>query len=261
MLPKPGRTKQPLLKESTYKQQSKLAEYCRTGIKPELLGITEENLHHYRRLVFNIGLDTIETAYPITYSFLDREVWNKLVRDFYAEHKCQTPQVWKMPLEFHDYCVKKDIQTQLNLPFLNDLLYFEWLELDVHTMDDIAYPEYQGKGEWMNDVIAINPEHRLVKFSYPVHLFAPTEMLDKQAGDYFLLIYREKESGNVQFMDVSILYAYIFEQINNGVLLKDVLVEANTLFQINDITLLKEHALNFVKDLKQRDFILGFLKA
>ncbi len=250
-----------MLKESTHIQQSKLAEYCRNGIMPkDLLGVTAENLHHYRRLVFNIALDTLETAYPITHSFLDKEVWDKLNLEYFSEHKCQTPQVWRMPLEFYDHCVKKDIQSQLNLPFLNDLLFFEWLELDVHTMDDIAYPAYTEKGDWMNDIIAINPEHRLVKFSYPVHLFAPTEMTDKTAGDYFLLIYREKESGNVQFMDVSILYAYIFEQINNGVLLKDVLVEANTLFQINDITLLKEHALNFIKDLKQRNFVLGFLK-
>ena len=249
-----------LLKEDTHKQQSLFSEYCRTGIMTEIKGVRSENLHNYRRLVFGTAVDIVETAYPIAKSFLDKEVWDKLMHDFFAEHKCQTPQVWRMPLEFYDYCVAKDLQTKFGFPFLNDLLYFEWLELDVHTMGDIVYPKFISEGDWMNDVIALNPEHKLIKLNYPIHTTPPTE-LDGKQGDYFLLMYRDKESGNVQFMDVSILYAYILEQIGYGVLLKDVLVEANTLFKLNDISLLKEHALNFINDLKQRKFVLGFIKS
>lgn len=247
------------LLNDTREQQSKLAEYCRVGVMPDLKGVKYENLPHYRRLVFNIASDTLETCYPITHSFLAKEVWEKLVHDYFVEHKCQTTQVWRMPLEFYEYCVNKDLQSQLNLPFLNDLLYFEWLELEVHTMEDIAYPEFKTEGDWFNDKIAVNPEFKLLKLTYPVHTTAPTELEGKE-GTYFLFIYREKESGNVQFMDLSMLYTYIIEQIAGGELLKDVLVEANTLFQLNNISLLKEHAQNFIKDLEQRKFILGFLK-
>ena len=247
-----------LFKHSTYIQQSKLAEYCKTGIKPDLIGVIDENLHHYRRLVFNIGLDTLESAYPITYRFLPDKVWHELVYNFYAEHKCITPQVWRMPLEFYEYCFEKDLQTKLNIPFLNDLLYFEWLELEVHTMDDSPYPDYKKEGDLLNNLLAINPEHKLVKFTYPVHLLAPSE-LNGKIGDYFLLLYREKESGRVQFMDLSILYAYILEQIQNGLSLQVVLTEANLLFELNDFNLLKEHTLLFIDDLIQRQFILGFL--
>jgi len=247
-----------LLKD-TYEQQAKLAQYCRDAKVPDLIGVKYENLPHYRRLVFNIASDILETAYPITYSFLEKSVWEKLVFEYFVEHKCQTTQVWRMPLEFYDYCVEKDLQSQLNLPFLNDLLYFEWLELEVHTMEDIAYPEFTTKGDWFSNKIAINPEYKLIKLTYPVHTTPPTELAGKE-GTYFLLIYREKESGRVQFMDLSILYAYIIEQISYGELLKDVLVEANTLFQLNNISLLKEHAQNFIKDLEQRKFVLGFLK-
>ncbi len=249
----------PLLKEDTHAQQSKLAEYCKTGIKPELIGIIDENLHHYRRLVFNIGIDTIETAYPITYRFLPDEIWDKLVYDFYAEHKCKTPQVWRMPLEFYEYCVEKDLQSKLNIPFLNDLLYFEWLEMEMHTMEDIQYPSYTSEGNWLDNVLVLNPEHKLVKFNYPVHVLAATE-LEGKAGDYFLLMYREKESGRIQCMDLSILYAYILEQVQNGGSLQAILTEADSLFQINNFELLKEHALTFINDLKHRQFILGFIK-
>jgi uncharacterized protein len=248
----------PLLKD-THEQQSKLAGYCRDGIMPELKGVKHENLHHYRRLVFNIVSDIIETAYPITFSFLPKETWDKLVYDYFVEHKCQSTQVWRMPLEFYSYCLDKDIAGQLGHPFLNDLLHVEWLELDVHTMEDIAYPNFTKNGDWFNTKIALNPEYKLVKLTYPVHTTAPTSLLGKE-GVFFLLVYREKESGNVQFMDLSMLYTYILEQISNGELLKDVLVEANNLFQINNISLLKEHALKFIEDLQQRKFVLGFLK-
>lgn len=250
----------PQLRKDTHEQQSLLAEYCRNGVVPEnLIDINKDNLHTYRRLCYNIADDVIETAYPITYSFLPAEPWNKLVHDFYAEHKCQTPQVWRMPLEFYDYCLEKDIAGKLGLPYLNDLLYFEWLELDVHTMEDIEYPTAKEKGDWLNEPIAFNPEHKLVKLTYPVHTTAPTDKLEEKKGDYFLLIYREKESGKVQFIDLSMFYTFILENLKNGVLLKDILVEANSLFQVNDIKLLKDRSLEFIEDLRKRQFIIGFL--
>jgi len=248
-----------LLKQETYLQQSKLAGYCRDGMTPEgLIDINKDNLYQYRRLCFNISSDIIETAYPITFSFLNKDVWEELVTNYYAEHKCQTTQVWRMPLEFYDYCVDKNIQEKLNIPFLNDLLHFEWLELEVHTMEDVPYPETVSSGDWTNSKIALNPEHKLIQLSYPVHTTAPGDELINKKGTYFLLIYREKESGNVQFVDLSMFYTYILENIKNGVLLKDILVEANSLFQINDIKLLKDRSFEFINDLKNKKFILGF---
>lgn len=248
-----------LLKQDTEIQQARLADYCRTGIEPDLIDINKNNLYQYRRLVFNIASDTLETAYPITYSFLPNEVWEKLVYNYFAEHKCQTTQVWRMPLEFYEYCKEKNIQEELNIPFLNDLLYFEWLELDVHTMQDISYPKTKEIGSWLTDVIALNPEHKLIQLNYPVHTTAPTEGLEEKQGNYFLLIYREKETGNVQFIDLSMLYVFIIENITNGLQLSTILEEANTLLQINDIDLLTQHALTFLEDLKQREFVLGFI--
>jgi uncharacterized protein len=249
----------PQLKKDTHEQQSLLAEYCRNGVVPaNLIDINKDNLHTYRRLCYNIADDVIETAYPITYSFLPSETWNHLVHDFYSEHKCQTPQVWRMPLEFYEYCVHKNIAGELNLPFLNDLLYFEWLELEVHTMEDVEYPKAKKDGDWLNNKIAFNPEYKLVKLSYPVHTTAPTEGLEEKKGDYFLLVYRERESGRVQFVDLSMFYAFILENLGNGALLKDILVEANSLFQINDIKLLKDRSLEFIEDLRKREFIIGF---
>jgi hypothetical protein len=143
------------------------------------------------------------------------------------------------------------------MPFLNDLLYFEWLEMEVHTMEDMEYPKARSEGDWMSERIALNPEHKLIPLTYPVHIVAPGKELEEKKGNYFLLIYRDKETGNVQFIDLSMFYTYILENIKNGALLKDILVEANSMFQINDIKLLKERSLEFINDLKRRKFIIG----
>lgn len=249
-----------LLKDETYSQQSKLASYCRTGETPDgLLGINKDNLYQYRRLVYNIASDILETAYPITFSYLEKDVWDELVKDYFSNHKCQTAQVWRMPLEFYEYCKTNDIGSRLNIPFLNDLLLFEWLELEVHTMEDQPYPSFTSEGNWLYNRIAINPEYKLIPLEYPVHTTPPsTELLEKK-GNYFLLIYREKETGNVQFIDLSVLYTYLLENIANGSLLEDVLKEADTVFQLDNLELLKERALDFIEDLRERKFILGFL--
>jgi uncharacterized protein len=257
---KNGKEKMQLLKEETYLQQTKLAAYCRTGLVPEgLTGVKADTLPHYRRLVFNVVQDILESAYPITHSYLKNEVWKELIFNFFSEHKCQSAQVWRMPLEFYDYCIESGKAQALNIPFLNDLLYFEWLELDVHTMEDIEYPKLQLCGDWLKDRIALNPEHRLLKLIYPVHSAAPGPDLEDKAGEYFLLMYREKESGNVQLVELSVFYVYLLENIKTGSDLESILADANVLFAINDMQLLLKKSQEFVEDMKQRKFIVGFL--
>jgi uncharacterized protein len=249
-----------LLDQYTAAQQSKLAEYCRSGQVPDgLNGVRAENLHHYRRLVFNIASDILETAYPITHSYLDESIWNELVTEYFTEHKCKTAQVWRMPLEFYEYCRDKKIAERLNKPFLDDLLHFEWLELEVHTMEDLQYPASKSEGDWMNGPLAINPEHRLLSFSYPVHTTSPVDLENAEKGNYYLLIYREKDSGNVQFIDLSVFYVFLLENLINGAVLSEILEGSREIFGFDDLEVVKAHCMTFINDLRSRGFITGLL--
>jgi hypothetical protein len=79
----------------THTVQSQLAKYCRDGVAVQLEGALSDRLPQYRRLVYNIIQDNIESAYPIAFKYLPTEVWEELVYDFFSIHECQSLEIAK----------------------------------------------------------------------------------------------------------------------------------------------------------------------
>ena len=247
-----------LLNPETAAIQNQLAQYCRTGETESIPGARQDRLKEYRQLVHSVINNTLEQAYPIAYQYIKEEEWEMLVNLFLKEHACQESQVWKLPLEFCEYVKEKDFQNSLGYPFLNELLYFEWLEIELHTMPDVPFPEYTTKGTFKKDRIALNPEYKMIVLAYPVHLF-PVEDAIRHKGSYIALIFREQESGKVKFMNISALHAYFIESLSNeDLLLADLLSNAAAVFNIPNDKLLLDHALLFFNDLKSQGMIPGF---
>ena len=224
-----------LLKTETYNQQYNFVQYCRNGKEVAILGTMPERLPHYRRLVYNVVKDALETTYPISFKYIETEIWDEILYNFFSSHKCNDPQVWQMPKEFLEFCKTEKYAEKYNLPFLNDLLYFEWLEVELYMMEDIPYPQFNSSKDWLKEKIAVNPEHEIIKLEYPVHMEKPFDAANKK-GDYFLLLFREKETGRVQFVNLSVLFTFLIENI---VLAKKTLEEIFNdilyFFGINDL--------------------------
>lgn len=249
-----------LLNENTYQQQSWLSEYCRSGSTNGLLLVREERLPFYRRLVFNVINEAIESTFPIAFQHIDEKIWSEMIFKFFEKHTCRQAQVWRMPKEFYEFCKENDYAGKYNLPFLNDLLYFEWMEAEMYVMEDIKYPEYTETINWQDQKIAVNPEHKIVSFDYPVHMFRPNEALGKK-GKYFLLFYREKESGRIQFVNLSVLFAFLLENIAVAEKeLESIINDILYIFGINDLELLVSEINKFLNDLYKKSFVLGILK-
>lgn len=248
-----------LLKNDTYVAQAKLASYCRTGIETKITRALTGRLPQYRRLVYNIIKDTLATTYPIACKYIDKNIWEKICHDFFSNHSCSHPQVWRMPKEFLEYCKEKQVAEQYALPYLNDLLYFEWLEAEMYMMEDMPYPSYRSSGNWLQNRLALNPEYELFKLDYPVHLVNPIVANNKK-GAYFVLLFREKESGRIQFVNLSALYAFLIENIAvREKTLEQVLTDILYVFGINDLELLQKETLRFLTELHHKGFILGVL--
>ncbi|MDF1574648.1 MAG: putative DNA-binding domain-containing protein [Bacteroidales bacterium] len=248
------------LRKETIQIQEQLGEYCRTGVEAKMPGLTPGRIHHYRRLVSNVVSDTLRTAFPITMAALGEEPWNLLVQDFFAEGIPQTPQVWKLPLEFCQYHAARETGKKTGLPFLDDLLYFEWMEIEIHTMPDRPCPDFTEEGDLFRDPLAFNPEYEILKLRYPVHTHPAAEALDME-GEYYALLYRMPDTGHVQFLALSALNVYLITRLDEEkVPLNFIKNEISLVSGIESSRCLDEALEVFLKDLLKRKLILGFIR-
>ncbi|MFA7326179.1 MAG: putative DNA-binding domain-containing protein [Candidatus Kapaibacterium sp.] len=246
-----------LLKKETHNIQSKLADYCKTGLEVTIEGAKQDRLHHYRRLTYNIIKGALATAYPIAKETLTEKEWLTMVDDYFANHKMQTPIVWKMPFEFYEYCVEQKYGEKFDRPYLDELLYFEWIEIEIHTMEDMAIPIYIGEGDILRDKLVVTPEHELLAFEYPVHKFKGDELLDKKAS-YFVLIFRKNDTGAIRFINLSAFFALTLQTIidENTTLESAIRISSET-FGIDESQAI-QHGLALANDLVTQGFVLGF---
>lgn len=245
------------LSKETESIQNSLAMYCRSGIETQIPVSRPENLVHYRKLVFNIVLNTMEQAFPITYKNLSSEEWKNLVNDFFLNHDSQTPQVWKLPFEFYQFVSEHNFAKKLKKPYLNDLLLFEWIEIEVHTMPDIEASMHNPEGNLFTDILVLNPEFKLITINYPVHIHPPEKTID-QKGNYYLIAFRHPEELNVKFLNLSILHAYIIEKLaEEKYSMNQVIEEALSFFNVNKNELITNIS-TFLNDLLEQKLILGY---
>lgn len=249
-----------LLHEDTVKIQDQLGAYCRTGEETNIPGVTPGRIHHYRRLVFNVVRDTLDSAFPITLAALGEDEWKTLVQDFFSNGIPQTPQIWKLPFEFYQYHAVRETGARIQKLYLDDLLYFEWIEIEVHTMPDRSYPDYVKQGNIFMDRLAFNPEYEIIRLEYPVHLHRAEEAVGLK-GDYFALIFRSPGTGFVQFLDLSGLNTYIITRlIEDGVPLNQLKGDIAKVSGIESGKYLDDALSTFIGDLMKKKLILGFIK-
>ena len=249
-----------LLRKETHFIQSQLAEYCRSGNLTVIDGVDPNRLPHYRRLIFNVLDGTFERAYPIFRRVVSEEAWKKVVRDFQINHDAKETRIWMLPFEFYDFCKANNYGQKLNRPYLNDLLYFEWIEIEIHTMPDKVIPEFKEVGDLLDDRLIINPEYKLIHLNYPVHNTSKDKLIKKK-GNYFILVYREQENLDVRFFEFSTFFALVFELIvNHNYTGRNALIEAAKQFKLTDENSAIQNGIVFFNDLLSQGIILGFKK-
>ena len=248
------------LSPSTYKQQSDLADYCRTGELSNDLEVNRKHVRHYRRLVYNVVYDSLQSAFPLTMNLVSDEEWQMLVHTFFSNHKNQASQVWQMPREFYIFWAEKEHDLHERYPFLSDLLHLEWIEIEVFMMEDIRYPETKAEGNLKSSLLAFNPEHRFIHVNYPVHLKNARQIEAADKGEYYILVFREKNSGRVQFMDLSPFYTLILENLIQGLTLEEIFAELEQSANLENSQEMLERTLPFLEIMQGKQFITGYHK-
>ncbi len=241
----------------TYQIEKDLVHWCKTGEPVAIPGTRQKGLDQYRRLIRNNIHNAMKQAFPIAYTVLSETQWNTLIDDFHAHHSAATPQVWKLPLEFYSFVKANNYTDKYSLPYLNDLLHFEWIEIAVHTMEDKAPESFRKEGNPLSDEIIVHSEYRLIRLTYPVHLYAAKEAL-QYPDDYFLLTLRTRDF-DVRFVDLPPLHAFYFEQMavgkTAGEILKEVEQSSNRVLNTME---LKQNILGFIQTMFSQQVFVGY---
>lgn len=248
-----------LKSSSTYIAQAGLASYCRDGVPRSLKGVREDNLPHYRRLIRNIFDDTLSTAYPITKQHLDNKEWAGLIDDFMGDFSPSSPQVWQMPRELWEYVSDSGHYLAVRYLFLTDLMWFEWLEIELYMMKDIKVTSSH-EGSLRQDKLVLNPEHKIVGFEWPVFLKSPKKIKDDDKSQYFLVMFRHPVNKSVRFIHVSPVLARLIELLSEypksfEELIADLSIDLKA--TISDEQ--KSHVEIFLSGLLEKGLLLGYV--
>jgi len=244
--------------KSTFAHQSALASYCRTGNYIGIPGVKEKNVVQYRRLVYNVVDDTLQSAYPLAHELLAVKEWKNLVGRFLKEHACASPQVWSMPKELYEYVISQKGALLRKYPFLPELLWFEWLEVELYMMEDSKVP-HRPKGDFMVDKLVLNPEYHLQHFAFPVHLKNAKLITLSDKANYFLVGHRHPESGVVYFTDLSSAFVRMIELLTERPrTIQDVLENACQELNVQITTSISNATETFFERAVENKLILGF---
>ncbi|SCA63840.1 hypothetical protein SCG7109_BH_00060 [Chlamydiales bacterium SCGC AG-110-M15] len=250
-----------LLKDDTKNTQSKLANYCRSGYYDPIPGVRPERAKVYRRLVYNLMEGALSSAYPITRQVLTDDEWVDFVQHFLTQHDCQSPHLWCMPKGLWEFAVKEQYAKKLGKPYLEELLCFEWLEIEMDMMPDIDPGPYESDGDPLNSPLLLNPHNQVRTFTYPV-FSRSIEDLEKHHSQYHLLLFRHQEHHEVRYVALSPLYATLVSILQNKALSAKVALEhvAKYFNLVDDATLFTEGQ-HFIEMLIKEGAILGYVSA
>jgi hypothetical protein len=164
-------------------------------------GIEDRRLGIYRELLFNNIDSLLGGNFPVIRQLLGETRWQSLVRDFYRDHRSQTPLFPEIAREFLRYL---DTRPQLEPPFLGELAHYEWVELALQISearsDDVAHdPE----GDLLDGIPVLSPLAWPLAYSWPVHRLGPQFQPDAPPDTPTLLLLRREPDGNVRFSELS----------------------------------------------------------
>ncbi len=167
-------------------------------------GIEDRRMQVYRELFFNNVSGLLAGNFPVTRRLYDAPGWSRLVREFYIEHRAQTPLFPELPQEFLRYVQEQRQGRADDPPFLQELAHYEWVELAL-ALDQIELADIKvdREGNLVEGIPVLSPLAWPLSYRYPVqHIsetFRPTEAPVQMTH---LLAYRNR-ADHVRFMQLN----------------------------------------------------------
>lgn len=179
---------------------------------PRPSGVPARRMRVYEELLFHNLEGFLLACYPVTRKLLGARAWRRAVRRFFAEHRSRSPLFRDIPKAFLDWLAPRTDELFPALPFLTELMHYEWLELVVSvTPEEIVAGTVDPDGDLLTGCPALHPSARLACYRYPVHRIGPRfRPAAPDGAEHCYLLFRDA-SDTVRFIVVNALAARLLE--------------------------------------------------
>jgi hypothetical protein len=153
----------------------------------------------------------------VLHQLLGPRKWAKLVRDFFAEHRCHTPIFRQIPDEFVQYVQSERGARASDPPFMLELVHYEWIELVLSVSNkETSLAQIDPDGDLASGHPALNPILALLQYQYPVHRIGPKfKPKAPPPQPTYLLVFRDQEFS-VEFIELNPVSARLVDLLQSS---------------------------------------------
>ena len=167
------------------------------------------NAHRtYANLIFYRLKEIFTKAFPRFMKLINEDTFDELIYEF-IKHGATTPIMYKVNEEFKTFVLAHNT---LNIPYLKELLDFEFLELFMYMR---KYPNAR------NELFALEKHYKLsnlckiIELEYPVHHpDYDTNPSAFEKGQFFVLVYYNSEALNIIYEEISPFVKELLEMLD-----------------------------------------------
>ncbi len=186
------------------------------GHSPRPPGVPRERMRVYNELLFNNLESFLLACFPVCRKILGARAWKRLVRAFFAQHRCRTPLFRQIPEEFVQWLQDAPV----GLPdYFPHLAHYEWVELAIDTSTaSIEAHAIDRAGDLLEERPVLNPAAMVVAYPYPVHQIGPRfrpEQPDREPTH--ILVFRDAQE-HVRFIVLNAVSARLVALLSGQVL-------------------------------------------
>lgn len=185
--------------------------------RPRPKGVPARRMRVYEELLFNNLEGFLLACFPVTRTLLGARDWRRLVKAFFAGHRCASPLFRDIPGAFLAWMQARASEAVPDRPYLYELMHYEWLELAVAI--DPAEVEAEGlepDDDLLEGIPVLNPTTRLASYRYPVHRIRPRyKPVPADGHDHHYLVYRDREH-QVRFTAINALTLHLLLALRGG---------------------------------------------
>lgn len=223
-------------------------------------GLEDRRLQIYRELFFNNVSGLLTDAFPVLRALSSDQVWEQRIRQFYAEHRCQTPYFLKIAEEFLGWLGECRPAHPDDPPFIHELAHYEWVEMALTVSPATAEPDgLERNGDVFLGRPVISSLAWPLAYRYPVHRIGP-ENQPREPGDQptYLVVYRDRQD-RVRFLEINAVTYRLLELLkeNPDATGRDAVNRIAVELQHPRPESILEHGRALLDDLRQRNIIVG----